>query len=385
MSEFSLKTKVFFDKDANAGIFDSLKSLDLRRIAFIVDENLKNLDIFNNLVLDYKKERFDIVTLQEFRASGEPTYDELDIFFERFRDIKLDALIAVGGGTVLDIAKGVCILIKNPGKAIEFRGKDKVRNPSLPLVCYPTTAGTGSEVTHTASLIDSGSKIKLGINGKNVSALFAVLIPELTFSCSAKVTISSGLDAMVHAIEAVTAKNSNQVTIMLGNHAFSLLYNNFKNVILEPCNYPARQAMLLGSYYAGVAMMHAGGGPASGLSYPLGVHFDVPHGLAGGIFLRHIFEYNVSKGYLGYSDTYKYLAGADLSLNDKEKSLDFVAKFKRFYNEIGAPERLNDYGLDKTSVEFLTNLTMEQREANLKLNPISFGKEETIAILHKII
>lgn len=385
MPQFFLRARVFFDRDANARAFEYLKNLGFKRIAFLVDSNIKDREVFVRLAADYKKEGFSISSIEPFKVLAEPTYDNLDKISGRFRNMGLDAMIAVGGGSILDIAKGICILLKNPGKAIEYRGMDKVKNPPVPLVCCPSTAGTGSEVTHTASFIDSGSKTKLGINGNNVSALFAVLMPELTFSCPRNVTISSGLDAMVHAIEAVTAKTANQITVMLGSQAFVLLYNNFKKVLSEPDNFTARQGMLLGSYYAAIAMMNAGGGPASGISYPLGVHFGVPHGLAGGIFLRHIFEYNVSKGYMGYIAPYNYLTDADLSLNDKKKSIDFVAKFNKLYKEIGAPETLRDFGVDKSPIEFLTDLTIEQRQANLELNPVPFGKKEVVNLLGKVI
>ncbi len=385
MPQFSVTTRICLGKDTTKEASRHMKALALNKPIFIVDKNVQESKAFLRLVNDFEKEEIRVAGIEPVDASSEPTYEFVDMYADSLRKKTFVAIIAVGGGSVMDLAKGVGILLKNPGKAVEYRGMDKVKAQGIPVVCYPTTAGTGSEVTHTASFIDEASKTKLGINGRNVSSLFGVLMPELTFSCPREVTISSGLDAMLHAIEAASARTASAVTIMLGSHAFSLLYKNFRNVLREPDNYAAREGMLLGSYYAGVAMMNAGGGPASGISYPLGVHYKIPHGLAGGIFLPHIFEYNVSRGYSGYVEVYDHLPDSDASLKTADKSRDFVVKFRKFYNDIGAPKRLLGYGITKTDIGKLVNLTMEQRFDNLELNPLPFGRNELAHLLEKVI
>jgi len=385
MANFTISTRIFFGRNATDEAQRFIEKLRIRNLALIVDNNIRDLKVFRELISAFEDKGHFVESIKGFDASAEPTYDMLDDFTESFRGTKIDAIIGVGGGSVLDIAKGVGILLTNPGKAIDYRGMDKVRKSGVPVICYPTTGGTGAEVTHTASFVDTKTKTKLGINGRYVSPLCGVLAPELTFSCAEKTTVSAGLDAMLHAIEAVSARTANLVTSMLGTSAFSVLYTNLKKVVAEPDNYDAREGMLLGSYYAGIAMMNAGGGPASAISYPLGVHYDVPHGIAGGIFLPHVFEYNISKGYKGYNQVYNNFPDADLKLNDNEKSLDFLAKFKQFYNDIGAPESLTKYGGKNIDVDFLTELTMEQRKANLDLNPEPFGRNEVKEILSRVI
>ena len=365
MACFTIDTRVYFGKKQLDGLYDYLKNIGIKKLLFIVDKNVALLESFRNQVSFFHDKGCSIQGTEEIEVSEEPSYDLLDEFTEGLRFLDIDAIMAVGGGSILDLAKGVGILLKNPGKALDYRGMDRVKIKGVPVVCFPTTAGTGTEVTHTASFIDTKSRTKLGINGKHVSPQCGVLLPELTFSCPKTVTINSGLDAMLHAIEAVSARNANQMTIMMGSKAFAILYANFRAVIAHPDNYDAREEMLLGSYYAGIVMMNAGGGPASGVSYPLGVHYKVPHGIAGGVFLPHVFEYNVSKGYKGYVEVYNNLPDADLALNDDEKSLDFVNKFNKLYQDIGAPETLNSHGRININVDFLTDLTMKQRKENL--------------------
>ncbi len=385
MAHFAISTRVFFGRTAFNELAGYMKGLGLERLAFIADKNIENSEAFLRLCSNFERNGFAIQKGVFMETSGEPSYDSLDEFTGNLRGVDTQAIIAIGGGSVLDMAKGVGILLKNSGRGIDYRGMDKVQNPGIPVICIPTTAGTGSEVTHTASFIDTQAKTKLGINGRHVSPLCGALIPELLFSCPRKVAVSSGLDAMLHAIEAVSAKTANAATVMLGAKAFSLLYTHFKGALEAPGNYEAWEGMLLGSYLAGVAMMNAGGGPASGISYPLGVHFKVPHGIAGGIFLQHVFDYNISKGYPGYLNVYNCLPDADYSLELKKRSSDFADKFRKLYKNIGAPERLSEWGWSSIDVSLLTELTMEQRKANLELNPVPFGREEVKALLEHVV
>jgi len=385
VSQFTITTRLFWGTDGTLEVQRYLQNLRLKKLAFVIDKNLKDLEPTTRLLSEYGENGFTMAPPIYFNASHEPTYDDLDQFVASFRTLEMDALIAVGGGSVLDITKGVGLLLKNPGKGIDYRGLDKVPAAGIPVICYPTTAGTGSEVTHTASFVDLQSKTKLGINGKHVAPLCGVLRPELTFSCPPKATLFSGLDAMVHSLEAVSAKTANAISILMGSKAFAMLYSNISKVITHPNDYAAREQMLLGSYYAGIAMMNVGGGPASGISYPLGVYFNVPHGIAGGIFLTHVMEFNVSHGYRGYIPIFDNLPGSELSLGEESKSADFVRRFKTLYAELKAPGTLSDYGIRKSDIPLITDLTLKQRKTNLELNPVPFRETDVTAILEKVI
>ncbi len=384
MSSFSINTKIYFGKKSTEEVSNYLNFLELKKIQFIIDDSLKESAPLLILIDQYKQYGNQINTPIYIDAKKEPTYDYLDTVVDLFRGYDFNVIIGIGGGTILDLAKGIGLLLKNPGKAIDYRGMDLVSNKGVPVISYPTTAGTGAEVTHTASFIDTDSKTKLGINGRYVAPLCGVLYPELTFSCPDRITISAGLDAMLHALEAVTAKTATKISSMFGCKAFSLLYKSFPTVLSEPRNYEAREEMLLGSYYAGIAMMNAGGGPASGISYPLGVHYGVPHGIAGGIFLHHVIKYNVSKGYRGYNEIYNNLYDADSTLNEEQKTLEFVKSLQKLYQEIGAPKKLHSSGFENIDIELITMLTMEQRVANLELNPVPFGRKEVKELLQVV-
>ncbi len=385
MAIFSISTKIFFGKLAlNEGI-EFIKKTGVNNVAIFTDSKLSNLNVFLELTSQFRSNGIRIETIRSYVAGHEPYYDELDNITNEMRNNKMDAIVAIGGGTILDIAKGIGILLKNPGKGIDYRGFNKVLNPGVPVICIPSTAGTGSETTHTASFIDRESKTKLGINGQYVTPLLGLLLPEMTFSCPTTVTVYSGLDAMLHAMEAVTAKNATPITTLLGAKAFAILYANIKKSVFEPDNYEAREGMLMGSYIAALAMMNAGGGPASGISYPVGVHFGVPHGLAGGIFIPYVVKHNIAKGYVGYDTMYCSLYDADISLGRDEMCLDFINKIEKLYLDIQVPVTLNSYGLYEKDISWLTKLTVEQRMSNFDLNPVQFGKDDVADMLEKIV
>jgi len=310
----------------------------------------------------------------EARSGAEPDYDYLDEVAAVFRAAPVDVVVGAGGGSTMDLAKGVAILLRNPGRGIDYRGMDLVPEAGVPCVCVPTTAGSGSEATATASFVDLASQTKLGINGRYVSCELAVLDGELLAGAPAAVTIGSGLDALVHAIEAVTAMGWTRIARLFGAEAVRLLFDALPRSVARPDDVAARQDALLGAHLAGIAMQNAAGGPASGASYPLGTHYGVPHGYAGGVLLPHVVRANVEAG---YDDGYGFLANA-LDLPDAQAFADALVNL---YLEMHAPLELSRFGVTRADVPALAELTVTQRAANLELNPVPFGAAEVTALL----
>lgn len=177
-----------------------LSTNDYKTTVVIVDQAVHKLPVLAEIQSRFKDWGYEIKDIIPIVIKGEPTYRELDDCLLSFAgEIKPDFIIAIGGGSLIDMAKGISILLTNPGKGIVYRGMNKVKNLSVPLIAFPTTAGTGTEVTWTASFIDEDEEKKLGINGKNVLPMCGVLEPKLVSSCPNLVTVGAGLDALVHA------------------------------------------------------------------------------------------------------------------------------------------------------------------------------------------
>ena len=388
--QLSLDTNAVFGVGASRGLPTLLSERGFHRPSVIVDANIAALPIMDARFNDWQEQGMRVVKVHHARSTQEPDYDYLDASADIFRGVETDVIIGIGGGSTLDVAKGIAVLLRNPGPGIQYRGMNRVTAAGVPAVLLPTTAGSGSEVTATASFIDPATRTKLGMNGRYVGCLFSVLDPELLASCPVSVTIGSGLDALVHAIEAVTATTAHTVSILFGIEAVALLFAGLPRAVREPTDLEARAATLLGSHYAGMAMRNVGGGPASGISYPLGVHYAVPHGFAGGVLLPHVVAFNIAQGYhRGYARIFERLnrQGGSIASNgadERGKAAAFRDALRDLYRTIGAPATLARWGVDRGAVARLTNLTLAERQANLDANPVPYDQRAVTALLSAV-
>lgn len=386
-ANFALKGNAVFGANAAAVLPEKLQNLGLKRVGVIIDEAVSRQAPIASLLEVWREKGLLPSKVFLSRTGIEPDYDYLDAVAAEFRPLDLDLVIGIGGGSAMDLAKGVGVLMRNQGRGIAYRGMNLVPAPGVPVVVIPTVAGCGSEVSETASFIDCASKTKLGINGRHVGCLFAVLDPTLLTTCPAPVTLGSGLDAMVHAVEAVTARTASAVSLLFGVEAVNLLFEALPVSVKDPADLAARERLLLASFYAGEAMCHAAGGPSSGISYPLGVHFNVPHGYAGGVLLPQVVAANVAKNYAGgYARLYERLDGSRASsMNESGKAQAFRDAMWNLYDMVGAPKTFERWKVTQQALESLTELTVTQRKANLDLNPVPFGREDVEKVLADVL
>ena len=385
--EISLNSRALCGVGSSLLVPERLAALGFRRVGVVADEVVLRQPPVQALLRAWQSGGLVPTGVLASRTGQEPDYDYLDHIAARARPLALEAIIGIGGGSAMDLAKGIGILLRNPGPGIAYRGMDHVPSPGVPVVLMPTVAGCGSEVTATASFIDRASRTKLGINGRYVACLLAVLDPTLLVSCPAPVTLGSGLDALVHAIEAVTARTANTLSRMLGAEAVRLLFGALPAAVGRPTDLDAQEALLMASVYAGLAMTHAAGGPASGISYPLGVHWNVPHGYAGGLLLPLVVAANVEKG---YTEGYAYLQSralgdAGTGVTERTKAEAFRDALIGLYRQTGAPTTFERWGVDRRAVAQLVELTATERQANLDLNPVAFGRADVAGILERVL
>ena len=206
----------------------------------------------------------------------------------------VELIIGLGGGSSLDVAKLIAVLAPGHQELAQLYGIGNVRGQRLPLVQLPTTAGTGSEVTHIA-IVTTGATSKMGVVAPQLYADLAILDASLTLGLPPAVTAATGIDAIVHAIEAYTSRLlKNPLSDMLATQALSLLSNNLVTACRDGSNLPARQAMLLGAMLAGQAFANAPVAAVHALAYPIGGLFHVPHGLSNALVLPHVLRFNLS-------------------------------------------------------------------------------------------
>jgi len=279
------------------------------------------------------------------------------------------------------MAKGLAVLHTNNGPAISYKGFEQFKKPIPPIIAIPTTAGTGSEITPNASFIDTEEKKKMGINGEAIRPKHAILDPELTLSCPKAPTISAGVDSIVHATEAFVAKKSNPMAKIFAKEGFKIVIENLPKLADDLENIDLREKVMYGAFLAAIALMNSGTGPAAAMSYPLGVHFGVPHGIGGGIFLPHVIQHNINAGFIDYAELYQ----TGNTNQSKEKMANaFIEKIKNVWENLNVPQNLDEFGIHKGHSDSFILDTLDLKPA-LDQNPVPFYKNEISKTLEKLL
>lgn len=380
--DFNYATQVRFGPGRRSELPDLLQRQGWTRIGLVVDHNLRGIERVTALIED--AQAFCETVVLAWCEVSEPTYDSLESARTNFVDDRLQAIVGVGGGSALDMAKAMAVLVHNRQPALRYRGFDQMTEPVLPVVAIPTTAGTGSEVTPNASFVDSGEQRKLGINGEAVRPRFALLDPELTLSCPEGATVSAGVDSLVHATEAYVAKKSNPLARLLAREGFGLVFNALPRVVESPDDLGLRSQVMYGAFLAGVALMNSGTGPSAAMSYPLGVFHQVPHGVAGAVFLPAVVKHNVRQGIYDYADLYQTIDGANRGLGREEQAAAFVECFDTAWKRLRIPRDLGQFGVIGDQLERLVTSTLDLKGA-LEQNPSPFGRAEIEAVLRPLV
>ena len=275
------------------------------------------------------------------------------------RALQIDMVIGFGGGSSMDVAKLIAVLATSDQPLTTMYGIGNVKGPRLPLIQVPTTAGTGSEVT-PISIVTTGETTKMGVVSPVLYADLAILDAELTVGLPAHVTAATGIDAMVHAIEAYTSKfKKNPLSDALAHQALRLLYSNIRIACADGTNLAARQSMLLGAMLAGQAFANAPVAAVHALAYPIGGIFHVAHGLSNSLVLPAVLRFNAADA----SDLYAELAGTllpDVSGNDLSRTHAMIETLEEMARSLGIATRLRDVGIAVTDLDRLADDAMLQ-------------------------
>jgi len=285
------------------------------------------------------------------------------------------SVVGFGGGSPMDVAKLAAYLLGSGEELDSIWGVGKALGPRLKLALVPTTAGTGSEATGV-SVITIGGSVKNAVNSPALNADWAVLDPELTLGLPRHVTAATGIDAMVHAIEAYTsARRKNPVSDMLAREALRLLSQNLIAACDRPDDRTARANMLLGAHYAGVAFDNAPVAGVHALAYPLGGHFHVPHGLSNALVLTHVLGHNMPAAMADYAQLGCLLDPSLARLGTQGQAQAFVERLAALTEATGLPRRLSEVGVGPEHLDLLASEAMKQ-ERLLVNNPCPISEAD---------
>ena len=293
-----------------------------------------------------------------------------------------DAAISFGGGSPIDAAKSIVMVSANGDSVLEYMRVRKVYTKrGIPLICIPTTAGTGSEVTSAAVTTDKSTQEKIGVSHDFQFPAYAILDPELHVSMPPAVTAATGMDALTHAIEAYVALKANPVTEGLSLQSIRLIGENLRAACAQGNNLEARSNMALASMIAGFSFTNAGLGAVHGIAHPVGAQFGVAHGLANGIVLPYVMEYCLMANYGKFREIAAALGKNINGLTDREAAVLSVAAVRELKADVGIPSSLSDINV---SVDALDSIVRDALTFRMLGNsPRSLTAEDLRIIVNK--
>ena len=351
--------------------------LGVSRVLLVTDPGLVGIGLIGPLQNTLAEGGIN-VTLYAKVAEDPPEHVVMDAV-DTARAAEVEGVIAVGGGSSMDVAKVVAVLLGGDQALADIYGVDQVTGSRLPLILVPTTAGTGSEVTPVA-VITTGETTKAGVSSPVLLPDMAVLDAELTLGLPPRITAMTGVDAMVHAIEAYTSKlKKNPISDTLAHSALSLLSQHIRTAVHNGRQKDARAAMLLGAMQAGQAFANAPVAAVHALAYPLGGHYHIPHGLSNSLVLPSVMRFNLPEAQSLYADLAEYGTGRPVSGSDEARAMAFIEALEQLISDLDLPATLAEASVAEDSLEMLAEDAMLQQRLLIN-NPRPVEFDDALAI-----
>jgi alcohol dehydrogenase len=375
---FGIPSFVHFGEGASKKLGDIAASFGAKKAFVVYDKGVKAAGIVDGLIASLNAAG--VTTIEYDGVLPNPPDTQVEEAAALARSANVDIIVAIGGGSSIDSAKAINLLLTNPSPISLYEGINIAKVPGKPLIAIPTTAGTASEVTSFSIVTDTVRTKKMIIVGQFVGATIALADPLLTVGMPPKITSSTGMDALTHAIEAFVSKAASPVTDVIALKAIELISHNIAKATKTGSDLEARTNMLLGSMLAGYAFNNAILGLVHSIAHPLSAHFHLPHGVANAIGLPYVMEYNA----LTTPAKFKLIAvamGIDVTgMTDNAAAQAAVELVKNLNKELEIPT-LKDCGVTKDKFDRLAEDALV--EGSTFFNPRDPSKQDILSILEK--
>lgn len=377
--DFQPQTRVVFGAGTLSRLGELVRELGGRHILLVTDPGLEAAGHPQRALASLKD-----ASVQVFVFDGveeNPTTRHVDIGLKFARKHDIDLIVAVGGGSSMDCAKGVNFLLTNGGQMSDYKGFGKATKPMLPSVCVPTTSGTGSEAQSYALIADEKSHMKMACGDKKVAFRVAILDPEVTVTQPAKLTAITGIDAMAHAIESFVCTRRTTLSMLYGKSAWRLLEPNLERVLRNPKDIEARAAMQLGANFAGTAIENSMLGACHACANPLTAHYGITHGIAIGILLPHVIRFNAEAAGALYGDLAQCISsGSAGGVNGDmmQAAQTLSRRLTELVKVSGLPLNLAEAGVSRSILPLLAEEASQQWTG--KFNPRPVAEAELLQI-----
>jgi len=366
--DFEPRTRVVFARGAAQRVGQLAGGLQFHRVLLVADRGLVKAGHVASITKSLEDERIDVLPYHDFGEN--PDSAMIDAGFRFAEPLRIDSVVALGGGSSLDCAKGINFLLTNGGSMQDYRGYGKARTPLLPMIGIPTTAGTGSEAQSYAVISDAATHMKMACGDPSAGVRIALLDPELTLTAPRHVTAMAGFDAIAHAVETAVTIRRTPLSDTFSHRAWYLLNDAFERVLLHPADSEARAAMQLGAHFAGMAIEQSMLGAAHACANPLTARYNLAHGLALAILLPHVVRWNARVA----SERYAALMGSPRRRARDEDAAETLARRLEDLARAGAlAMTLSDSGVAKSAIPELAAQAAAQWTGTF--NPRPFDAE----------
>lgn len=387
---FSIPQNIIVGKDTLSKLPEVAKKLEGSKALIISGPNLLKMGVVKKAI-DYLEDAG--ITSEVFTdVEANPSVDTVEKATEYFKSCGANFLVALGGGSPMDVAKAVGVVAKFGGSITEYEGAHKVPGKIIPLIAIPTTAGSGSEVTAFSVITDHSRNYKLTVFSYELLPAYAILDPMLITTAPASVAAACGIDAFIHAEEAYISTAASPFSEAMSEKAMELIGSHIRRYVANRGDVEAAEAMMTGSLFAGIAFSFARLGNVHAMSHPVSAFYDVPHGVANAVLLPVIAEYNAIADKGKYLKIYNYISHIKVDKNEFEPYM-LVESIRELCSDIAIPENLyeaiNAYSKNgeitpRSIEENIEAMAVDaMKSGNILVNPRS-SKQKDIEDLYRI-
>ncbi|GED12328.1 iron-containing alcohol dehydrogenase [Aneurinibacillus migulanus] len=334
--QFNLPTRIEFGIGKVKELGRRIRELGGNRVLVVTDKGLVEHGVAGKVLAVLEQEKLDYVVYDETKPN--PRDVDCIAAYGLAQGKEIDFIVGLGGGSSMDTAKAVGTLLSHGGELSDWYGLNTLKKPITPLICLPTTAGTGSEITFFSVITDTVTQLKMNIVDVHVAPRIALLDPELTLTLPPSVTASTGMDALTHAIEAYTCTIAEPITDGLALHAIDLIVEHLPTAVQNGNHLIARKNMLAASLIAGIAFGNSDVGGVHCMAEAMGGLYDTPHGVANSILLPYVFEYNIPSNPQKHAVVAQRLGARKEGKSTEELAYEGVRLLKQLAETVGIPK-----------------------------------------------
>ena len=379
-NRFILNETSYFGAGARAELGTEIAKRGYQKAFIVADKDLIGFGIVK-LVTDSIGD-FPYEIFSGFKAN--PTVTNVKCGVEAYKSSGADFIIAVGGGSAIDTAKAIAIIINNPefDDVISLEGVADTKKKCVDIIALPTTAGTAAEVTINYVITDEDSGRKMVCVDPNDIPVLSIVDAELMASMPKGLTAATGMDALTHAIEGYITKGAWHLSNILEINAIKIISDNLREATFNGSNMKAREQMALGQYVAGMAFSNVGLGCVHSMAHPLGARFDIPHGVANALLLPTVMEFNMPSSIIKYGRIARAMGVDTEGMTDEESAMAAVNAVKQLSLDLGIPQTLREIGIPEEALEQLAKDAFG--DVCTGGNPQPITEEDILALYKKV-